>query len=157
MLQGIYCTCTAEFIEVWHSLKMLSIFQTPFDFADKHQYFGLHSFFHESASFSKICVEGNTKSFLIVLLSGTYIGARPDIPNLPPCTSSEAAAVDAFIPSKIILTGQKKKTFHREELTQSETEKRIKIKTEHHAAVTQHRQTKLQKSPVKSPPKQQQV
>ncbi|EDO31070.1 predicted protein, partial [Nematostella vectensis] len=64
-----------------------------------------------------------------------------------------------FVPSKIILTGEKKKTFHKEELTMSEAEKLIRTRTEHHAAVMQKRQsgsTTVKKTPEKGspPPKQ---
>ena len=47
----------------------------------------------------------------------------------------------SFTPSKIILTGEKKKTLHKEELTMSETERVLKTRTEHHAAIMQKRRS----------------
>lgn len=95
------------------------------------------------------------KVVIMMLTSFLFIlGARPDIPNLgaaPPQSQDPLS----FCPSKIILTGQKKKTFHKEELNMSDAERRLKTKTEHHAAVTQNRQTKLHKTQEKSPAKTQ--
>ena len=56
-------------------------------------------------------------------------------------SSDQEANVSTFTPSKIILTGEKKKTLHKEELTMSEKEKVLKAKTEHHAAVMQKRRS----------------
>ena len=74
-------------------------------------------------------------------------GARPDfVPQntVVQATSSEQhqnADVSSFTPSKIILTGVKKKTLHKEELTASETERLLKTKTEHHAVIMQKRRS----------------
>ena len=55
--------------------------------------------------------------------------------------SESSAAVTPYTPSKIILTGEKKKTFHREELTASNTERALKTRTEHHAAIMQKKKS----------------
>ena len=56
-------------------------------------------------------------------------------------SDQDTNAVSTFTPSKIILTGEKKKTLHREELNLSETERVLKTRTEHHAAIMQKRRS----------------
>ncbi|KAK3709537.1 hypothetical protein QZH41_018987 [Actinostola sp. cb2023] len=103
--------------------------------------------------------KGDYDELILVWISNVIIinlSAHPDIPNLGASSSNaEDSAVNLFIPSKIILTGQKKKTFHKEELTKSDAERRVQIKTEHNAQLTQNRQSRRQKTPEKSPAKTQ--
>ena len=73
-----------------------------------------------------------------------FLGARPDFVQQSAVgknSDQDPAAVIPFTPSKIILTGEKKKTMHKEELTMSETERVVKTRTEHHAAVMQKRRS----------------
>ena len=73
-----------------------------------------------------------------------FLGARPDfVPQSAHGTNSDQDphAVSPFKPNKIILTGEKKKTLHKEELTVSETERVLKARTEHHAAIMQKRRS----------------
>ena len=89
-------------------------------------------------------VNNYIKFVLSCLFILSYSGARPD--NVPQNTHAANAdedpnAVSPFTPSKIILTGEKKKTLHREELTMSETERVLKTRTEHHAAIMQKRRS----------------
>lgn len=85
------------------------------------------------------------KAFAFFPFFKSPAGARPDfVPqSTAQATSSEQNAdVNSFTPSKIILTGEKKKTLHKEELTASETERLLKTKTEHHAVIMQKRRSK---------------
>ena len=74
-------------------------------------------------------------------------------------SKQDPEAAGPFTSSKIILTGEKKKTLHREELTMSNTEKVLKMRTEHHAAIMQKRRSgePAKKTPEKGAkiPKQQ--
>ena len=78
------------------------------------------------------------------LLVKSFLGAHPDFvsQNASGANSDQDTnAVTTFTPSKIILTGEKKKTLHREELNMSETERVLKTRTEHHAAIMQKRRS----------------
>lgn len=75
---------------------------------------------------------------------GENKGARPDfVPQSTHATNvdQDPNAAGPFMPSKIILMGEKKKTLHKEELTMSETERVLKTRTEHHAAIMQKRRS----------------
>jgi len=78
------------------------------------------------------------------LLVKSFLGARPNFVSQNASGASsdqDTNAVSTFTPSKIILTGEKKKTLHREELNLSETERVLKTRTEHHAAIMQKRRS----------------
>ena len=71
-------------------------------------------------------------------------GARPSITSQNASganSDQDVSSVSSYSPSKIILTGEKKKTFHKEELTMSDTERVLKTRTEHHASVMQKRRS----------------
>lgn len=72
------------------------------------------------------------------------LGARPSFASQNASGTNndqEVNAASPYAPSKIILTGEKKKTLHKEELTMSETERVLKMRTEHHAAIMQKRRS----------------
>ena len=74
----------------------------------------------------------------------SILGARPTFVNQHASGTNndqDTSAASPFTPSKIILTGEKKKTLHKEELNMSETEKVLKTRTEHHAAIMQKRRS----------------
>ena len=78
------------------------------------------------------------------LLVKSFLGARPTFVSQNASgtnSDQDTNAVGTFTPSKIILTGEKKKTLHREELNMSETERVLKTRTEHHAAIMQKRRS----------------
>ena len=79
------------------------------------------------------------------LLVKSFLGARPNLVSQNASGASSDQDTNAvsgtFTPSKIILTGEKKKTLHREELNMSETERVLKTRTEHHAAIMQKRRS----------------
>ena len=80
-------------------------------------------------------------SYLLIKL---FLGARPNFvsQNASGANSDQDINVaSTFTPTKIILTGEKKKTLHKEELTMSETERVLKTRTEHHAAIMQKRRS----------------
>ena len=80
-------------------------------------------------------------SYLLIKL---FLGARPNFvsQNASGANSDQDSNVaSTFTPTKIILTGEKKKTLHKEELTMSETERVLKTRTEHHAAIMQKRRS----------------
>ena len=94
------------------------------------------------------------------LLVKSFLGAHPDfVSQNASGANSDQDTVTTFTPSKIILTGEKKKTLHREELNMSETERVVKTRTEHHAAIMQKRRSGegVKKTPEKEAkvPKQQ--
>ena len=90
------------------------------------------------------CLLIETSAFLLFFKSPPGAGPHFVPQNTAQATSSEQqqnADVSSFTPSKIILMGEKKKTFHKEELTVSETERVLKTKTVHHAVVMQKRRS----------------
>lgn len=74
----------------------------------------------------------------------------PDVPGLKPALPESdplrpgSLNTTCFQASKTILTGEKHKTFHREELTLSDAEKAVKARTEKNAAIMQKRRTALE-------------
>ncbi|XP_037538378.1 deubiquitinating protein VCIP135 isoform X2 [Nematolebias whitei] len=66
-------------------------------------------------------------------------------------TSEPQPAVDPQPPTKIILTGQKAKTLHKEELTMSRAERSVQQSISEQALVTQKRQTQKLKQDQKDP------
>ncbi|KAM4552244.1 deubiquitinating protein VCPIP1 [Odontesthes bonariensis] len=68
--------------------------------------------------------------------------------RLSDAAEPQPAAADSQPPTKIILTGQKAKTLHKEELTMSRAERSVQQSISEHAAATQRRRTdKLRQDP----------
>ena len=93
------------------------------------------------------------------------LGAMPDVPGIKPASPDSdplrpgGLSAACFQASKSIFTGEKHKTFHREELTLSDAERVVKARTEQNAVIMQKRRTTLEakKSSEKNKMTEQQV